>query len=276
MSDTHLAINEGGARSGASAAPVRAPVGGVVLRAQGISKRYGGVNALSDVSMHVNDTEVVALVGDNGAGKSTFAKIISGIERPDGGSIEFAGKAANLHTPHAAAMVGIQTVYQDLALCDTLDTVQNLFLGREIRQPWYMGFRLARAAMEMRAQELLVSLGARIPNLSVPVGALSGGQRQAVAICRAVLTNPSLVILDEPTAALGVAQRAEVLALIERLRAAGKGIILISHDMHDIIEIADRVVVFRLGRAVAEMRRGEFTQQDLVGAIMGASRGAAK
>ncbi len=212
----------------------------------------------------------MALVGDNGAGKSTFAKIISGIQHADNGTMEFAGSPVTLRTPQAASAVGIQTVYQDLALCDTLDTVQNLFLGRELRQPWYQGFRLARAEMERTTQKVLASLGARIPSLSTPVGALSGGQRQAAAICRAVLTDPRLVILDEPTAALGVAQRAEVLALIRRLRAQGVAVLVISHDLHEIEAVADRVVVFRLGRIVAEMKRGAFTQQELVAAIMGA------
>lgn len=245
-----------------------------VLRVDRISKRYGGVSALSDVSLNVSRAEVVALVGDNGAGKSTFAKIISGIERSDGGTIEFEGDEVALRTPQAAAAVGIQTVYQDLALCDTLDTVQNLFLGREIRKAWYQGFRLARAQMEKTAQQLLASLGARIQNLSTPVGALSGGQRQAVAICRAILSDPKMVILDEPTAALGVAQRAEVLALIDRLRARGVAVLVISHDLHEIEQAADRVVVFRLGNVVAQFARGAFSQHDLVGAIMGGRAGA--
>jgi D-xylose transport system ATP-binding protein len=240
-----------------------------ILEVRHLSKRYGGVSALTDVSVALRAAEVVALVGDNGAGKSTFVKIVSGIEHADSGSMECGGAPISLTKPKAAAAVGIQTVYQDLALCDTLDTVQNLFLGNELRRPWHFAFRLARAEMEMTAQRLLTSLGAKIQNLAIPVGALSGGQRQAIAICRALLTDPRIVILDEPTAALGVAQRAEVLALIERLRARGVAVLVISHDLHEIETVADRVVVFRLGRIVAEMKRGSFTQQQVVGAIMG-------
>ena len=245
-----------------------------VLKVEKLNKRYGGVSALSEVSPVVNRAEVVALVGDNGAGKSTFAKIVAGVERSDSGAIEFEGQAIALGNPHAAAAAGIQTVYQDLALCDTLDTVQNLFLGREIRKAWYRGFRVARAYMEKTAQKLLQSLGAKVQNLATPVGALSGGQRQAVAICRAILSEPRLVILDEPTAALGVAQRAEVLALIDRLRAHGVAVLVISHDLHEIKQAADRVVVFRLGKVVAQFARGAFSDQDLVGAIMGGRAGA--
>jgi D-xylose transport system ATP-binding protein len=240
-----------------------------VLKVSNVSKRYGGVNALSDVSLTLHAGEVVALVGDNGAGKSTFVKVISGIERADAGTMESGGAPVLINSPQAAAAVGIQTVYQDLALCDTLDTVQNLFLGRELRRPWYQGFRLSRAEMEKTTQRVLSNLGATIKNLSTPVGALSGGQRQAAAICRAVLTEPRVVILDEPTAALGVAQRAEVLSLIRQLRNRGVAVLVISHDLHEIEEAADRVIVFRLGRIAAEMHRGGFTQQELVAAIMG-------
>jgi D-xylose transport system ATP-binding protein len=245
-----------------------------VLRVDRLSKRYGGVNAPSDVSLSVNRAEVVALVGDNGAGKSTFAKIVSGFERSDSGAIEFEGKPVALRNPQAAAAIGIQTVYQDLALCDTLDTVQNLFLGRELHKPWFHGFRLARANMEKIASQLLSSLGAKIQNLSTPVGSLSGGQRQVVAICRAILHEPRMIILDEPTAALGVAQRAEVLALIDRLRTRGVAVLVISHDLHEIEQAADRVVVFRLGNVVAQFARGAFDQHSLVGAIMGGRAGA--
>jgi D-xylose transport system ATP-binding protein len=263
---------DGGSGAAAKNDPLRAAElanPALILEVRGISKRYGGVNALTEVSLSLHPAEVVALVGDNGAGKSTFVKIVSGIEQPDSGSFLFGGAPISLKTPKAAAAIGIQTVYQDLALCDTLDTVQNMFLGNELRRPWYLGFRMARAQMEITAQRLLSNLGARIPNLSTPVGALSGGQRQAAAICRAFLTDPRVVILDEPTAALGVAQRAEVLALIERLRARGVAVLVISHDLHEIEAIADRVIVFRLGRIVAEMKRGAYTQQEVVSAIMG-------
>jgi D-xylose transport system ATP-binding protein len=208
-------------------------------------------------------------MGDNGAGKSTLVKTISGIVAPDSGEICVAGQRLASATPAAATALGIQTVYQDLALCDNLDTVQNLFLGRELVQPLLMGRRLRRAAMEQRTREVLAGLDVRIRDLSVPIGNLSGGQRQSVAVCRAILADPRLVMLDEPTAALGVAQRKQVLALIERLKAQGRGVIVISHDLGDVQHVADRVIVMRLGRKVGELTRGQFSRDDLVALITG-------
>jgi D-xylose transport system ATP-binding protein len=243
-----------------------------LLEVRGVTKRFGGATALDRVSLTVNAREVVAVVGDNGAGKSTLVKIISGILQPDEGVLRINGQDSTLRSAHSANEVGVQTVYQDLALCNNLDTVQNLFLGSEVRTPWFAGRRLKRAAMERRAMDVLGSLDAKIKDVAEPVSSLSGGQRQAVAVCRSILAEPKLVILDEPTAALGVAQRRQVLALIDRLRAQGRGVIVISHDLADVVEVADRVEVLRLGRNVASMLRGEFDTGDLVGAITGISR----
>lgn len=242
---------------------------GRLLALQGIGKHYGGIRALADVTFDVGEGEVVALVGDNGAGKSTLVKIISGIVSHDGGRITWDGRDVKLDRPQDANELGIQTVYQDLALCDNLDTISNLFLGREIYSSWWRGRRQQRAEMEKLARVSLTHLNVKIRDYSAPVGSLSGGQRQSVAVARAVLSDPRIVILDEPTAALGVPQRAEVLALIERLRDQGRGVILISHDLGDVIEVSDRVIVMRLGRKVAEYDRGAFTRDQLVAAITG-------
>ena len=241
-----------------------------VLEVRNVSVRFGGVAALTDVSMAVWPGEVVALVGDNGAGKSTLVKTISGIQQPDSGEILVAGRAHAMKGPQDAAAAGIQTVYQDLALCDNLDTVQNLFLGREICLPWWKGRRMDRARMEKRAREVLSDLDVKIRDTRVPSSSLSGGQRQSVAICRSILANPQVVLLDEPTAALGVAQRKQVLALIERLKAQGRAVVIISHDIGDVQQIADRVVVLRLGRKVAEVTRGGYSRDELIAAMTGA------
>lgn len=246
-----------------------------ILELRDIAKQYGGVTALAGVSLGVRAGEVLALVGDNGAGKSTLIKIISGILPPTAGEFLHRGVEVRLASPQDAAALGIQTVYQDLALCDNLDTVQNLFLGRELHDPVPLGGRLRRAAMEQRARQVLANLGVTtLRDLTVPVGGLSGGQRQAVAICRSVLWEPSVVLLDEPTAALGVAQRAQVLALIARLRDGGMGVILVSHDLADVQQVADRVVVLRLGRKVAEFTRDGYTRERLVAAITGMEEAA--
>lgn len=244
--------------------------GAPILELRDLSKHYGGVIALSDVSISVDRGEVVALVGDNGAGKSTLIKIISGIVAPTTGAVYQSGGLVRLNSPQDAAELGLQTVYQDLALCDNLDTVQNLFLGRELHNPIFLGARLRRAEMEHRARQVLSDLGVTtLRDLTVPVGGLSGGQRQAVAICRSVLWEPSVVLLDEPTAALGVAQRAQVLQLIKRLRDHHIGVILVSHDLADVVGVADRVAVLRLGRMVAEFHRGHYRRDELVSAITG-------
>ncbi|HEY3260080.1 MAG TPA: ATP-binding cassette domain-containing protein [Pseudonocardiaceae bacterium] len=232
----------------------------------GISKRFGAVQALTDVDFSVSLREVVALVGDNGAGKSTLIKTISGAGPADDGVISFDGEKVVIARPHDSQVLGIATVYQDLALCDNLDVVANLFLGREGRR----GAALDEIDMERRSSELLRSLAAKIPSVRIPVASLSGGQRQTVAISRSLIGEPKLVILDEPTAALGVAQTAQVLDLIKRLRERGLAVIVISHNLADVNEVADRIVVLRLGRNAGEFRVGEATQEELVAAITGA------
>lgn len=235
-----------------------------------ISKHFGGLRALHEVDMSVHEGEVVALIGDNGAGKSTLVKIVSGVESPDTGEIRVRGEHARLESPRAAAEAGIRTVFQDLSLCDNLDAVQNLFLGQEHHGSIWSGRRIRRHVMEERAQRILESLSVKLRSLNTPVVALSGGQRQGIAICRALISDPAVVILDEPTAALGVSQRGEVLDLIHRLRDQGRGVIVISHDMKDVRQVADRVVALRLGSKVAEFRRDEYTMSDLVSAMTGA------
>jgi D-xylose transport system ATP-binding protein len=235
-----------------------------VLSLRGISKHFGAVSALTDVDLDVHAGEVVALVGDNGAGKSTLVKILAGVHQPSSGTVTFAGKEVVLADPATALGLGIATVFQDLALCENLDVVANIFLGRELNPT-----RLDEVSMEIRAWTLLNELSARIPSVREPVASLSGGQRQTGAIARSLLTEPKLILLDEPTAALGVAQTAEVLDLIERVRARGLGVIMISHNMEDVRAVADRIVVLRLGR-----NNGEFgpdaSNQELVAAITGA------
>ena len=236
-----------------------------VLRLSGISKNFGAVSALTDIDLDVKAGEVVALVGDNGAGKSTMVKVLAGVHQASSGTIEFCGEQVTLDSPAKALDLGIATVFQDLALCENLDVVANLFLGHEM-SPW----ALDEVAMEVRAWTLLRELAARIPSVREPIASLSGGQRQTVAIARSLLLNPRLIMLDEPTAALGVAQTAEVLNLIERVRDRGLGVIIISHNMEDVRAVADRIVVLRLGK-----NNGVFTpessNQELVSAITGAT-----
>ena len=243
------------------------PVGDAVLSLTGISKRFGAVQALSDVHVHVGAGEVVALVGDNGAGKSTLVKVISGVYQPDSGDITFAGRKVTVGGPSEAQTLGIATVFQDLALCDNLDVVANLFLGREESA----GPFINEVEMEKESWRLLRTLSAKIPSVRIPIASLSGGQRQTVAIARSLVGKPKVVMLDEPTAALGVAQTAEVLNLIERLRETGLGVILISHNMADVQAVADRIVVMRLGRNAAEFRVEDVSTEELVAAITGAS-----
>jgi D-xylose transport system ATP-binding protein len=204
-------------------------------------------------------------VGDNGAGKSTLVKILAGVHQPSGGTIEFLGREVSLSDPGKALELGIATVFQDLALCENLDVVANLFLGHELN-PW----RLDELQMEVRAWTLLHELAARIPSVREPIASLSGGQRQTVAIARSLLLDPQIIMLDEPTAALGVAQTAEVLNLIERVRDRGHGVILISHNMEDVRAVADRIVVLRLGRNNG-IFTADSTQEELIAAITGAS-----
>ena len=242
--------------------------GAPVLRLRGISKNFGAVSALTDIDLDVHAGEVVALVGDNGAGKSTLIKVLAGVHQPSSGTIEFRGQNVTLDSPGRALDLGIATVFQDLALCENLDVVANLFLGHEM-SPW----RLDEVAMEVRAWTLLRELAARIPSVREPVASLSGGQRQTVAIARSLLLDPKLIMLDEPTAALGVAQTAEVLNLIERVRDRGLGVIIISHNMEDVRAVADRVVVLRLGRNNGVFSP-EASNQELVAAITGATENA--
>ena len=235
-----------------------------LLQLRGISKSFGSVDALSDVDFEVRPGEVMALVGDNGAGKSTLIKCVAGTHAPDHGHIYFEGEEVHIHGPKDAARLGIEVVYQDLALCDNLDVVQNMFLGRETNR-----FQiLNEAAMEHQTQETLKSLAVTtISSVRQPVATLSGGQRQSVAVAKAVQWNSKLVILDEPTAALGVAQTEQVLALVRRLGEQGLGVVLISHNLHDIFETADRITVLRLGRDIGIFDRRATTQQAVVEAI---------
>lgn len=233
---------------------------------RGVNKSFGAVQALTDVSLEVRSGEVVALLGDNGAGKSTLVKVLAGVHPPDSGRLEFQGQPATVSSPTESRRLGIATVYQDLALCDNLDVVANLFLGQELG-----GFRLSEEEMEQQAWMLLSQLSAKLPSVRIPVASLSGGQRQTVAIARALVGHPTLVILDEPTAALGVAQTAEVLNLIESLRDRGHAVLLISHNLVDVRAVADRAVVLRLGRNNGEFRMSDVTQEEIVAAITGAS-----
>ena len=246
--------------------------GAPVLDMQGITKHFGAVEALAGVDFQVYPSEVVALCGDNGAGKSTLIKVIAGTHAPTSGTIRFDGEEVHIRSPRHAASLGIETVYQDLALCDNLDVVANMYLGREIISRPGLLRRLSEMEMEQHALDVLRRLNVKtIRNVRLPVAALSGGQRQSVAISRAVMWNSKIVLLDEPTAALGVAQTREVLELIKRLRSQGLGVVLISHNLHDVFEVADRIVVMRLGRNVAGYKRSETTPEEVVGAITGAN-----
>jgi D-xylose transport system ATP-binding protein len=252
-------------QAGASTAPAG---GRPLLALRGVSKRFGPVQALTDVSFEIHEGEVVALVGDNGAGKSTLIKAISGVGPADTGEFEFEGQPVTIRGPHDSAVLGIAVVYQDLALCDNLDVVQNLFLGREARRAG----ALDEIAMEKESRRLLDSLAVRtLRSVRSEVGSLSGGQRQTVAIARSMLGEPRLVILDEPTAALGVAQTEQVLALVKRLRDRGLGVILVSHNLADVFAVADRIAVLRLGRNAGEFPVDGSNRNEVVAAITGAT-----
>jgi D-xylose transport system ATP-binding protein len=248
---------------------------GALLHLEGIRKAFGPVQALDGVDFDVSAGEVVGLVGDNGAGKSTLVKTIAGTYTPDEGRFFFNGNEVHIHGPNDATSLGIATVYQDLALCDNLDVVANLFLGQEeissgvgevLRQ-------LDETDMEHRSHELLDTLSVTIPSVRSEVGTLSGGQRQQVAVARALLGEPKVVLLDEPTAALGVAQTAQVLNLIKRLREQGLGVVVISHNLADVFEVVDRIFVLRLGRKAGTFDVREATQEQVVAAITGAEFG---
>ena len=238
------------------------PSAEALVRCEGLEKWYGGVHALKGVDFHAEPAEVVGLVGDNGAGKSTLIKGVAGIHPFDSGEIIFDGHPVDIHGPKDASDLGIEVVYQDLALCDNLDVVQNMYLGREATSSLR---RLDETTMERKARETLAGLSVTtITSVRQPVASLSGGQRQSVAVAKAVMWNSKLVILDEPTAALGVAQTRQVLDLVKRLAKNGLAVILISHNLHDIFEVADRITVLRLGQSVAEMVTADTNQQLVV------------
>ena len=246
-------------------ATATAPTSAPLLELRGISKSFGSVQALTEVDFEVRPGEVMALVGDNGAGKSTLIKCVAGIHAADGGQIVFDGQGVNIHGPKDAAKLGIEVVYQDLALCDNLDVVQNMYLGREAHDVLQ---RLKEPVMEAKTAETMKSLAVTtIRSIRQPVATLSGGQRQSVAVARAVMWNSRLVILDEPTAALGVAQTQQVLELVDRLADQGLAVVLISHNLHDIFAVANRITVLRLGRSIAVYERDKTTQQEVVQAI---------
>jgi ABC-type sugar transport system ATPase subunit len=241
-----------------------------LLQARSITKRFGGLQALADVDVDIHAGEVLAILGDNGAGKSTFIKILSGAYEPSAGTLLLDGAPVSFVSPQDAADVGIATIFQELALSENLSIAENVFLGRElVRRVLGVPF-LKRQAMKQKVAELLNTLEAHISDPEAAVGSLSGGQRQAVAISRALNLNARLVIMDEPTAALAVAETRKVLQLIRRLAEGGRAVILISHNMHDVFEVADRIVVFRRGRKIAERRRSETDPEEVVSFITGA------
>jgi simple sugar transport system ATP-binding protein len=255
----------GGADVGGSDAPP-------LLQARLLHKSYGSVQALRGASFDVAAGEVVALIGDNGAGKSTLVKCLSGVERPDSGKIFINGEPVVLDSPTAARAHGIETAYQDLAVAPDLDPAANLFLGRELRRPGLLGAlgMLDKAAMRRQAAEQFARLGVTLPDLDVPIGALSGGQRQSVAVARSVVWASRVVFLDEPTAALGVLQRERVLDVVRRVRDTGVGVVLISHNMPEVLAVADRIEVLRLGERVARFSAADATLEQLVAAMTGA------
>jgi D-xylose transport system ATP-binding protein len=254
------------AQEGAAAAQVPR------LQLRGINKSFGGVHALKGVDFEVYAGEVVGLVGDNGAGKSTLIKTMSGAYIPDQGEILIDGQPVTIASPQDSTRLGIETVYQDLALCDNLDVVANLWLGREAYRDVIPGVLrvLDETEMERRTSEVLKMLDVRIPSLRAPVAALSGGQRQCIAVAKTILRQPKVVLLDEPTAALGVAQTRQVLNLIRRLKEQGLAVVVISHNLHDVFEVTDRVIVMRLGQRAATFEIRNTTPERVVAAITGA------
>jgi D-xylose transport system ATP-binding protein len=252
--------------------PVTSAAAVPLLELRGVSKRFGAVQALTDVKFAVRPGEVMALVGDNGAGKSTLIKLIAGIYAADEGAFLWEGREVTIGSPAAAASLGIATVYQDLALCDNLDVVANLYLGREAGGDGPLG-RMNEVAMERHSIDVLRRLSVKIPSVRTVIAGLSGGQRQSVAVARSVLWDNKVVLLDEPTAALGVAQTHEVLALVRRLRDEGHGVVLISHNLVDVFEAADRITVLRLGRYVGTYEASKVTREQLVAFMTGATPG---
>lgn len=244
-----------------------------ILSAVELSKHFGGLTAVDHVSLDVSPGEVVGLLGDNGAGKSTLIKMISGVFRPDGGRLVLNGHEVSFASPQDARDAGIETIYQDLALCENLDAGSNIFLGREpVRRTLGVLRAVDRGRMLDESRRILNQLDIRIPGLTRPIRQMSGGQRQAVAIARAVYWNARLMIMDEPTAALGVPEQRKVLALVRTLRERGVGVIIISHNLQDVLEVADRVLVMRRGRSVGERLIAETDTSELVGMMIGAER----
>jgi D-xylose transport system ATP-binding protein len=232
-----------------------------ILELRGVSKSFGPVDVLRSVDFHAAAGQVTALVGDNGAGKSTLVKCVSGTYPIDSGEYLFEGRPVTVHSPRDASALGIEIVYQDLALCDNLDIVQNMFLGRERLS----GLVLNESSMEQSAEETLRSLSVRtVKSVRQRVASLSGGQRQTVAIAKAVLWNSKIVVLDEPTAALGVAQTAQVLSLVRRLADRGLAVVLISHNMNDVLQVADSIAILYLGEMAAQVERSSVNQQQLI------------
>ena len=252
------------------------PGGEPRLRLTGVNKSFGAVKALTDVDFEVYAPEVVGLVGDNGAGKSTLIKVIAGVGPADSGRIYMDGKQVSINSPNDANRLGIETVYQDLALADNLDVVANLYLGREDLRPRIpaLGGALNETAMEVKTLEVLRELEVKtIKSVRLPVASLSGGQRQSIAVAKTILRQPKVVLLDEPTAALGVAQTRQVLQLIRRLRDRGLAVVVISHNLADVFEVVDRVIVLRLGRRVGSFDVRSTTPEQVVSAITGAEFG---
>ncbi|MGJ8535036.1 MAG: ATP-binding cassette domain-containing protein [Alphaproteobacteria bacterium] len=242
-----------------------------ILKVDGLKKRFGGNEAVSNVSFDVNEGECVVLAGDNGAGKSTVIKMISGVYQPTAGQVHFNDTVLTGKSPEAVRSLGIETIYQDLALADNLDPGLNLYLGREkTRRIMGISF-LDRKEMQRNAVEVMKSLGIVVPDPSAPVREMSGGQRQAIAIARAIHWQAKLVIMDEPTAALGVPEQREVMALIERLKKKGVGIILISHNLPDIFAAADRIIVLARGVVAGERKPSETNDEEIVRMMMGAT-----
>ncbi|ESZ27877.1 MULTISPECIES: ATP-binding cassette domain-containing protein [unclassified Mesorhizobium] len=240
------------------------------LVARNIAKRFGALTALANVDLEIRSGEVLALLGDNGAGKSTFIKILAGAHPPSGGELVIEGNPVAFHSPKDAAASGIATIFQELALSENLSIAENVFLGRELKRSILGIPFLKRKEMRQRVDGLLKELDAHISDPEAPVGSLSGGQRQAVAICRALNLNARLVIMDEPTAALAVAETRKVLALTRRLAARGCAVVLISHNISEVFEVADRIVVFRRGRKVAERLAADTDHEEVVSLITGA------
>ncbi|MDY3619065.1 ATP-binding cassette domain-containing protein [Agathobaculum sp.] len=237
-----------------------------IIRLRGLSKDYGGVHALSGVDFDIHEGELLFIVGDNGAGKSTIVNILSGAVQPNPGSeIVFEDKPVHIKNPKAAQELGIFTVFQDLSLCNDLNAFQNIFLGHELTR----GMRLGHEAMERRTRDLFEEIGSNVPNPQAPVGTRSGGQRQAVAIAKSLLLPSKVVLMDEPTAALGVIQRKQVSKLTRSLRDTGHAVVVVSQDLDEVVKSADRVIVLRIGEIESILDGGTFTRDDLVAHITG-------